>query len=541
MRIGLLAGPGFGILTTIMHIDLDNLGEPGQLNQSETTIPPPKRFCIIGAGIAGLILAQQLARMGFEVNVLEAGGLDLEERSQSLYAAEMASTEHTGTTLGRFRTLGGSSTRWGGQLLSYPDDVFKPLSGSLSIPWPINQSVIAPYYDQIQQILHAGTLPFTDELLPALGHPLSPFSSDIRLRFSKWAPFSKRNLAQTVGRECLTDARIHLYTHANVAELQAADGRVTRVRALNYKGRSFEFFADHFIVAAGTIESSRILLSSPTVPNEHDQLGRYFHDHISFPAAVLPPLTRSQIVDRLGPFLVNGVLHTCKMEAAAELQIGHKLLSVMAHFVVQEPEESGIAAVRNLLISVQRGQLKQALTKNLVPMLSGTGDIARLFWSSKVKKRRAIGKRAILRMNIDMEQPGSAANRIRLSERRDSLGLPKAIVDWRVGDAEYETATKFARVMKQKLEEAGFASLEWIPGVLEGEKPTMVDTYHPMGGLRMGVDPAVSVVDPNLKVHGLANLHVASCAVFPSGGSSNPTFTMMALTLRLADHLAQLA
>jgi len=185
--------------------------------------------------------------------------------------------------------------------------------------------------------------------------------------------------------------------------------------------------------------------------------------------------------------------------------------------------------------------LKQALTKNLVPMLSGTGDIARLFWSSKVKKRRAIGKRAIVRMNIDMEQPGSAANRIRLSERRDSLGLPKAIVDWRVGDAEYETATKFARVMKQKLEEAGFASLEWIPGVLEGEKPTMVDTYHPMGGLRMGVDPAVSVVDPNLKVHGLANLHVASCAVFPSGGSSNPTFTMMALTLRLADHLAQLA
>jgi choline dehydrogenase-like flavoprotein len=478
--------------------------------------------------------------MGFEVTVLEAGGLDFEERSQSLYEAEMAATEHAGTTLGRFRTFGGSSTRWGGQLLPYPEDVFKPVPGSPSAPWPIDGNEIAPYYEKVQRILHVGALPFTDTLLPALGHRPSPFSNDIRLRFSKWAPFSKRNLAQTIGRDCLTDSRIHLYTHANVAELHTANGRVIRVRAMNYQGCSFDFSADHFIVAAGTVESSRILLSSPAIPNEHDQLGRYFHDHISFPAAVLPPLAQRQIVDCLGPFFVNGVLHTCKMEAAPELQKEQGLLSVMAHFVVQEPEDSGIAAVRNLLVSVQRGQLNQALTKNLVPMLRGTSDVARLLWSSKVKRRRAISKRAIVRMNIDMEQPGSAANRIRLSEHRDALELPKAVVDWRVGDAEYETAVKFARIMQRKLEEAGFASLEWTPGVLEGEKPVMIDTYHPMGGLRMGVDPTASVVDSNLKLHGLANLHVASCAVFPSGGSSNPTFTMMALTLRLADHLGSL-
>jgi choline dehydrogenase-like flavoprotein len=47
------------------------------------------------------------------------------------------------------------------------------------------------------------------------------------------------------------------------------------------------------------------------------------------------------------------------------------------------------------------------------------------------------------------------------------------------------------------------------------------------------------VVGPDLRVHALENLYVASCAVYPSGGSSNPTFTMMALTMRLADHLAE--
>ena len=513
-----------------MLIDLDLL---------ENAVLPRKRFCIVGAGIAGLVLAQRLAGMGFDVNVLEAGGLGLEERSQNLYRAEMAAAEHLGSTLGRFRTFGGSSTQWGGQLLPYTEDVFRPVAGSPSARWPIEGSDLERYYEEVQRILQVGALPFTEELLAALGHRPTQLSSEIRLRFSKWAPFSKRNLAQTIGRACLTDSRIHLYTHANVAELHVAGGYVTAARVLDYRGRSFLFSADHFVVAAGTIESARILLSSPAVPNLHDQLGRYFHDHVSFPAAVLPPLARRQMLDRLGPFFVDGVLHTCKLEAAPELQQKHGLLSVMAHFVVEEPEDSGIAAVRNLLVSVQRGRLKRALTVNLFPMLRGTGDVVRLLWASKVKKRRAVSRRAVVRMNIDMEQPGSAVNRIHLSETRDALGLPKAIVDWRVGAAEYETAARFAPIVKANLEAAGFAPLDWIPGVLEGARPVMADTYHAMGGLRMGVDPADSVVDSDLKVHGLENLHVASCAVFPSGGSSNPTFTMMALAMRLADHLGK--
>jgi choline dehydrogenase-like flavoprotein len=226
------------------------------------------------------------------------------------------------------------------------------------------------------------------------------------------------------------------------------------------------------------------------------------------------------------------------MEATSRLQSERDLLSVMAHIVIQEPDDSGIAAVRNLLVSVQQGKFNQALTTNFGPMLRGVGDVLRLLWASKITKRRAVSKRAIVRLNIDMEQASNPDNRIRLSTQRDALGLPKTIVDWRIGDAEYRTAHRFAQIVKEELAHAGFAPLQWMPGLLEGSKPAMIDTYHPMGGLRMGTDPAASVVDADLKVHGLANLHVASCAVFPSGGSSNPTFTLMALTMRLADHLA---
>ena len=304
---------------------------------------------------------------------------------------------------------------------------------------------------------------------------------------------------------------------------------------VDYAGRAFHFGADHFIVAAGTVESSRLLLSSPVVPNERDQLGRYFHDHVSFHAAEIAPGVREKLFDRLGPFFVDGVLLTPKLEAAPDLQAEAGLLAVMAHLVIEEPSDSGIAAVRNILTAMQRRT--RISPRDLTGAMRGLGDVARLVWSSKVRRRRAVTSRATVWLNIDMEQPARAESRIRLSEHRDALGLQKAIVDWRIGPEEGETATRYARLRKAEVIRAGFGPLTWGEGLLEGRAPALVDTYHPMGGLRMGQDPAHSVVDRNLRVHGLANLHVASCAVYPSGGSSNPTFTLMALSLRLADHL----
>jgi choline dehydrogenase-like flavoprotein len=112
------------------------------------------------------------------------------------------------------------------------------------------------------------------------------------------------------------------------------------------------------------------------------------------------------------------------------------------------------------------------------------------------------------------------------------------MVDWRISPPEQESAARFAHTIRAYLQSLGLDPQDWDHTIEDGEMPFMLDTNHAMGGLRMGTDPTTSVVDPNLTVHGTSNLHIASCAVFPSGSSSNPTFTMMALTLRLADHLA---
>jgi choline dehydrogenase-like flavoprotein len=171
-------------------------------------------------------------------------------------------------------------------------------------------------------------------------------------------------------------------------------------------------------------------------------------------------------------------------------------------------------------------------------MLMGSPDIFRLFYYSRFKRRRAISKRAVLKLNIDVEQGAYPDNRVCLSAiNKDALGLPTAAIEWRIGEEEKLTAAKYAYVIKDFLEALGIAPLHWSESVVQHTTPSMLDTNHAMGGLRMGQNPASSVVDRDLSLHGLTNLFVASCAVFPSGSSSNPTFTLMALAMRLADNL----
>jgi choline dehydrogenase-like flavoprotein len=514
-----------------MQIDLDE-ALPGSEFHSE--------ICVIGAGIAGLLLATRLARSGIRVHLLEAGGKELERRSQSLYRVEMSGQVYRGATEGRYRIFGGSSTQWGGQILPFPPDIFQPDAACPSTPWPISEREIETYYPEVERTLGVNKLPFGAQLTEILGDAAVPPSDCIAARFSKWAPFAKRNLARTLGAEVLDHPQVTLFLHANAVSLSAAAAdpqRIGSATVLNYARQSFRFTSSYFIVCTGTIESSRLLLCSPDVPNSDDQIGRYFHDHLSFHAARIPPPARRRILRWAGPFYVHATTHSCKLEASQGIRIRERLLAVMAHVVVIEPEDSGIAAVRAMLRALQHGRFKDALSSKLLPLLRGSGDVFRLWFEARFHHRRAVSNRADLRINIDVEQASDPENRILLSAQLDELGMPIPVVHWRVGDLERDTAVRYARIVRDYLHDAGIDELEWHSSVDGDTKPDLLDTYHAMGGLRMGDDPKTSVVNRDLAVHGLQNLYVSSCAVFPSGGSSNPTFTLMALTLRLADRL----
>ena len=519
-----------------MEIDLNQIAARSEAFRTQV--------CIIGAGIAGLTLARSLGQQGIDVALLEAGGRTPEPRSQELFTqARNIGAPHLGLHEGRFRTLGGSSIAWGAQVLPIaPQNRVSVSSPQHESPWPTAES-LTPFYAEAQALLGLNNFSFDATSFSTETHtPLPPTIDGIETRFSKWAPFSHRNFAQTLARTL--PASITLYLHANVTELLQTNASITSAIARNDAGTIFHFEATHFILAAGTIETSRLLLASRNqsgqgIGNTHDQVGRNFHDHLSVIAAEPTGQPRTQLLQTLTPRIFDGTLHTPKLEATPTLREQLHLNAVLAHLTIDEPENSGAAVIRDILHARQRGNLTRTLVAHAPRLPDSLITAAQLAWQARIKHRRYISRHAAVTLRLNVEQQLRPDSRITLSPERDSLGMPIALLDWKISPAEIQTLRRFATHLRSQFTTLDPTATDWNEALFDDAIAlSLEDVFHPMGGALMGTDPRTSVVDPNLTVHGVPNLHIASAATFPTGGSPLPTLTLMALTLRLADRLS---
>lgn len=498
---------------------------------------------IVGAGIAGLVLADALRGSGRQVDLLEAGGESLEPTSQALYAAEMAALPHLGTTQGRFRVYGGSSTRWGGQLLPLSGSDFKARSHVPHSGWPLDPAELSPYLTQCEQLLGVNHAPYNDELLCQLPTPRPCLNStDLQLRFSKWAPFRSRNVARSLGRRCQQDSGTRVFLHAAVTSILMHVDRthVEAVQVRTLQGASFRFRARQVVLAAGTIETTRLLLASE-IGIHSDHLGRWFHDHLSVKAALLHPQPRRSLLQYLAPWYLGATRHTVKLESTAAWQASQGCLNVMGHLVFEAPTTSGFSWLRQRLQARQRGSYEShAVSAPYIEKLPVEFmDLAWLAWKRLVRQRRWCPSSAEISLYIDTEQQPNPSSRILLSSDRDALGMPKAVMQWQWGESERLAFAAYRKLFHSQWQAWRFGPMSWLENFERdsGWESNVRDTYHLMGGSRMSATQADGVVDSHLRVHGIDNLFVASCSVFPTGGSSNPTLTLMQLTLRLADRL----
>jgi choline dehydrogenase-like flavoprotein len=148
------------------------------------------------------------------------------------------------------------------------------------------------------------------------------------------------------------------------------------------------------------------------------------------------------------------------------------------------------------------------------------------------------------RFSIDFhaEQQPNPESRVQLGTQHDKLGMPRLRVDWHYSSTDIHTVAEAFRMMAEELARSGCGRLEYQPDTLE-QSMVRDGAYggHHIGTARMGASPSTSVVNSDCRVHGLHNLFIASSAVFPTSGQANPTLTIVALALRLADHLKRLA
>jgi choline dehydrogenase-like flavoprotein len=511
------------------------------------------KVCIIGAGIAGLLLAWRLRSLGIRVVVLESGPTEMPDGVDPLNAVIQLAQVYKGADVGRFRGLGGTSTRWGGQLVPMrPEDMAaRPYVG---IPaWPIDPEILMRYLPEIEELfcVCSGTYE-QDFLRDCAGNGLiSCGDPDLRLRFSKVLTFKRRNIATLLTDLIRIDVDTEVWLNATVTEfeLNRETGRLESVTARDGNGRTLRADAKLFAIAAGAIESTRLLLM---LDAENDgrvfdgciALGRYFHDHISAPLAQLVPTHFHRFNAAFGQRFVGTTMRSTRLELAAPAQVRDRVACAYGHVSMETSSSAGFAILREFLQSRQKTGARidpRLLTKFIgqIPYFTAVG-----FWRF-YHKQLYWSRNAIFQLHVVIEQVPYSGNRIVLSTKRDALGVPKVGIDWRQRETELQTFRSYLSCFdsfwrKRGLENIARLKLFSPPDELDENmilRSRAADIYHPAGSTRMGTNGREAVVDSDLRVFGVSNLWVASTSTFPSLGTANPTLTLMLLTLRLGDHL----
>jgi choline dehydrogenase-like flavoprotein len=223
---------------------------------------------------------------------------------------------------------------------------------------------------------------------------------------------------------------------------------------------------------------------------------------------------------------------------------------LLNHYVTLEPEYSSYTrdayqtSVEVMKVLLRRGHagkrwnfadVRRGGLDGMIHLLTPKEIMPHFLYTWAHRGRAALPRRAGEETRVVVyfcEQPPQPESRVTLSPDRDPLGVNRLVLDWRIANEVVRSVLRLQELLGIEIERRGVGQL--LPG--EGE-PRFTDASHHMGTTRMSNDPKRGVVDGDCKVHGLANLYVAGSSVFPSSGHANPTLTIVALVLRLAQHL----
>lgn len=477
--------------------------------------------CIVGAGAAGITLARELSGSGHAVVLLEGGGETYEQESQALYAGSesgpLIGPEAQYLTASRLRYLGGSTNHWHGWCRPLDPEDFAAREWVSDSGWPLSREELDPWYERAAPLLEI--TPFDYDQTAAGSVPkLLADDPDFEHGYFHLSPPTRFGTAY--GGELAAAEDVRLVLHANVTAIEVTENgrRAVGVEAARADGARFRVRAPVVVLATGGIENARLLLLSDAVHpqglgNEHDLVGRYFMDHPVVRLGEVALAHARDLTDRYrpGPVPWRGHRIRAVIRASRRGQEAHRLLNgLLVLYALDELEDTGEAVV-----SLARQTRELALE-------TPSGGGVRL-------SRRA-------RVEMISEQAPNRDSRVRLDDTRDALGLRRVAVDWRLTDREVASIRGLAerlirslgerhrgRVRLQMRENEPWARAHW--------------SNHHLGTTRMDPDPKRGVVDRDSQVHGVDGLYVAGSSVFPTSGVSNPTYTILALTLRLAEHL----
>jgi choline dehydrogenase-like flavoprotein len=503
-------------------------------------------LCVIGAGAAGITIARDMVGSGYDVLLCEGGGIEPTAESTGLYRGEVTGRpfgpEGAGElTDNRQRYFGGSTNRWGGFCLPLDPVDFERRPWLPHSGWPIEREALDPYYERAVGVLGlAGPRfdwPYWEREHDAGTSPIGPG----RLSTVAGQIWPQR-FGDVYREELVSSDDVTVVLNANATRVNVApeSDLVTSISLATVGGVAFSVEATAFVLAMGGIENPRLLLASDDVRtagvgNGHDLVGRLFTEHLQ---------TLAGFALLRGAPDQHPALQITPVEAG-EHQVALSLVAQLSAEVLREEELVG-AGGRILPEAFPAGSVRQR------EGITGA-DVADL---ARSVTGRAVGTSASLL--VASEQQLDPDSRVTLGDDVDGVGVPRVRVHWKQAEVERRSMLRFCEVLGQELGRTGLGRVQLVAG---GLTPTFSSSQSPaasgyqldpdaVGGdfdvlpgnhhmctTRMASSASSGVVDADGRVFDTANLYVAGSSVFATGGVAPPTFTIVALALRLAERL----
>jgi choline dehydrogenase-like flavoprotein len=512
--------------------------------------------CICGGGPAGLTLARELTDKGYDVCVVESGEEQPSVEAQALTELETAGLPLRTDFIHRVRAIGGTSNIWSGRCSALDPIDFEERPWVAGSGWPIPYQEYERYLEPASRLLGLPGLVATvhprDALNVVSAKPaVSTQQVGIECKLALWArkparfwPLFKAQL------ETAKRCRIFLGTTVTELHLNAQGVRVESMSASSCRGKTIQLHARYFVLAMGGLENARSLMLTAEKDRRaclpRESLGRYYMDHPKTVCGAIylhNPMLLPHLVGRRP--LSDGICQPL-IGLTSEVQRRERLLN--AHVNLEPGYSDAMASTYGKAAELLKRLLKrghvgsrldftrfesrqdfiyQLTPEELMPFA--------LFRAMHGVRRATRASRKHVTIVNHCEQVPDRKSRIMLDQRKDAFGNQMIRLHWRSSQEEKHTLITLQRKIGHFLEERDIGKLCSDPTELATADYT--DAAHHIGGTRMSLNSRSGVVDPNLKVHGMANLYVCGSSVFPTGGSANPTWSILAFALRLADHL----
>jgi choline dehydrogenase-like flavoprotein len=513
----------------IMHVDARNIDNHSRIEGD---------ICIIGAGAAGISIALEWINTPYKVILLEGGGFDYDERVQELYRGRGTGQKYYPLKSARLHYFGGTTGHWGGFCSIFEPVSFEKRDWISESGWPFTNKEMEPYYQRAHNTLDIGEYSFD------MDHWLQRYPSLVPLPIDKnvfqnkvWRyrlPSSMR-FGKDYRDEIVNAKNIHLYTYANVTDIQASDNvsTITDVTVKNYTGKSHKVSAKYFVLACCAIQNSRLLLANNSqspkgLGNDHDLVGRYFMENAEIKSAELWLKKKSE----LKLYMRNSEPNVrAELAVSRQIQAKYEILNGMLSFTPLEKARKTPPYISSWSSEDPRENNKRVAEIN-EKASEDKGRLEKLFEEDGYES---------FEVTLRLEQAPNPLSRVTLDTEKDELGVPRAALHWAFTSLEKRSIRILYKLLGQQVGIAGIGRVKMDEDLADESSDSMpVSTsggWHHQGTTRMSDDPKKGVVDANCKVHGIHNLYVAGSSCFPTVGAVNPTFTIVAISIRLSDHL----